>query len=383
MSLDKLIYLDNAATTRVAPEVVAAMEPYFLDNFHNPATLYRDGEKAAAAMQAAREQLAGLLGASPQEIYYTSGGTESNNWVIKAALLGQEKKHVVTSASEHHAVLDPLKYLHELIGCEVTILGVDGEGRVDPDDLRSALRPDTALVSIMYGNNETGTVQPIAELAAVARAQGVLFHTDAVQAVGKVPLDMKALGVDFLSLSGHKFHGPKGAGALFIRRDATLASFQHGGGQEQGRRAGTNNVPGIVGLGKAAELARASLEAERKKQGELVERLWKKLSDSISGIRRNGHPDFRLPGILNLCVEGVEGEMVLLHLDQRGVQVSSAAACMAGSIEPSYVLAAMGVPAEVARGAVRFSLGRETTAAEIERVIEIMPAVVARLRRMK
>lgn len=380
MNAKKIIYLDNAATTPAAPEAAAAMQPYFSDLFGNPATLYRTGTTAARAVDTAREQLAALLGADPEEIFFTSGGTESNNWILKVLAWHGDKKHLITDAIEHHAVLETVHYLEKHFGCPATILPVDRHGLVSAERLREALRPDTALVSIMHANNEIGSVEPIAELAAIAHEKGALFHTDAVQSVGKIPINVRELGVDALSLSAHKFHGPKGVGALFVKRGIGLPPFHHGGGQERGRRAGTTNVAGVVGMGVAADLARKHLAETGTREWRLVERLWEGLSASIPGLLRNGHPQKRIPNLLSICVSGIEGEALLLDLDRRGIQVSSGSACTTGNPEPSHVLKALGLPPEIARGSLRLSLSRYTTAEEIEEVIQILPGVVERLR---
>jgi len=377
------IYLDNAATTRVLPGVFEAMKPYFGERYGNAASRYYEaGRQAAAALEKAREEIAGLINARPDEIYFTAGATESSNWVLQSLLLGAQKKHVIVSAIEHHSVLEPVEALAKLAGVEATLLPVDGLGRVDPAALDKAIRPDTALVSVMHANNEIGTVQPIAELAAVARAKGVPFHTDACQTVGKIPVDVQALGIDLLSLSGHKFHAPKGIGALWLRKGQRLRPLLHGGGQERNRRAGTSNVAGAVGLGAAAVWMRARLAEYAAHEIALVERLWRGLEAAIPKIRRNGDPSGRVPGILNVAVQGAEGEAILGYLDMMGVMASSGSACTSGSLDPSHVLLAVGLPAEVAHGSIRFSLSGETTEAEIDRVIATVPGVVERLRAM-
>ncbi|MFH0910183.1 MAG: IscS subfamily cysteine desulfurase [Planctomycetota bacterium] len=379
------IYLDNAATTRVAPEAVEAMRPFFDLSYGNAATLYTLGTEASVAVEEAREQVASLIhAADPEEIVFTSGGTESDNWVLASSVLGTKKKHLVTSAIEHHAILEPCARLQKLgLGVEVTVLPVDGLGRVDPGALRSALRADTALVSIMHANNEIGTIEPIRALAAVARERGVLFHADAVQTVGKIPVDVQDLGVDFLSLSGHKFHGPKGVGALYLRRGARLKPFQHGGAQERNRRGGTTNVPGVVGMGEAARLAKEALVGEGPRLRGLVERLWKAIEERIPQVVRNGDPEAALPGLLSICVAGAEGEAMIMYLSlEHGICVSSGSACSTGSLDPSHVLLAIGRPAEVAHGSLRLSLSRYTTAEEIETVIRALPREVERVRAM-
>lgn len=380
----KKIYLDNAATTRVDPEVVAAMNPYFDSIFGNPASKYYEaGRGAMKALDTSREQVATLLNAqSTDEIYFTSCATESNNWVIHNALLGSDKKHLVTSAIEHHAILEPLEFLAKTVGAEFTVLPVDETGIVDPAVLKAAIRDDTALVSIMYANNEIGTTQAIKDLARVAHESGVPFHTDACQAAGKIPLDVEELGVDLLSISGHKFHAPKGIGVLYARRGTRLKAFIHGGGQERRRRAGTSNIPGIVGIAKAAQLAQTHMPTEAPRESALVEKLWTALEREIPQIRRNGNSENRIPNLLSICVVGVEGEAVLGYLDSYGIMVSSGSACASGSLDPSHVLIAIGLPPEIAHGSLRFSLSRETTAADIDEVIKIMPPVVEKVRSM-
>ena len=382
MSEQKLIYLDNAATTRVDPEVFEAMRPYFCDNYGNSASQYYElGRRSRAALDASREQLAALLNAAPEEIFFTAGATESDNWVVSATALAGKKKHIVTSAVEHHAILEPLEWFKKNGYCDFTVLPVDKFGRVNPGDLKQAIRDDTGLVTIMHANNEIGTMQPIAQLAAIARDAGVPFHTDATQSVGKIAVDVKALGVDTLSLSAHKFHGPKGIGALYIKKGTRIAPFIHGGGQENNRRAGTSNIPGAVGMGKAAELA-AGYIADGPRQAGLVEEIWTGLSGKIKKIHRNGDPKDRIPNILSVCVEGAEGEAILGYLDMFGLQVSSGSACTSGSLDPSHVLLACGVPVELAHGSIRISLSHESTPGDAAFVVEKMPEVVARLRTM-
>ena len=375
------IYLDHAATTPVAPEVLEAMRPYFRDDFANAATLYDSGRRAAEAVARAREQVAQLLGAaSPDEVFFTSGGTESNNWAIQATAQRKPGRPIVTSTIEHPAVLRTVQFVEKAYGCPAVYLPVDAYGLLNPDDLRGAIRDDTALVTLMHANNEIGTLEPLAELAAVARERGVPFHTDAVQAVGKVPIRVAEFGVDMLSLSAHKFGGPKGVGALYVRRGVRLGPLLHGGEQEGGRRGGTTNVPGVVGLGAAAALAQASMEENAARESAFVERLWQGLSARIPQIRRNGHPTRRLPRILNVSLAGAEGEAVLLTLDEQGIQIAAGSACASGGHDPSHVLLALGVPSELARATVRFSLGSETTAAEIDRTIEATVATAQHLR---
>jgi cysteine desulfurase len=381
--MDNLIYMDHAATTPLDPEVFAAMEDYLREQFGNPSTLYSLGGQAAQAMEATRERVAAHLGAKPDEIFFTSGGTESNNWVLKgiADAHANKGKHLITSTIEHHAVLEPLQHL-EKRGYEVTRVRVDGTGRVDPEEVRKAIRPDTILVSIMHANNEVGTIQPLAEIGAIAREAGIFFHTDAVQTAGKVPIAVEDLNVDLLSLSAHKFHGPKGVGALYMRKRVRVTPLLHGGGQERRRRAGTHNVAGIIGLGKALDLAVERMDEEQAREKALRDRLWAGIQERVPDVALNGHPTDKLAGVLNFRVEGVEGEAMILLLDMNSISVSSGSACTTGSLEPSHVLLAMGIPAELAHGSLRVSLGRVNTEKEIDYFLEVFPAIVARLREM-
>ena len=381
--MNKVIYLDHAATTPADPEVVAAMLPWHSQEFGNPSTVYSLGLSAAEALQEARETVARAIVCSPEEVYFTSGGTESDNWALKGAAdaLEAKGKHIITSSIEHHAVLETTEYL-EKRGFEVTRVPVDSGGLVDPEDVRRAFRPDTILISIMHANNEVGTIQPIAEIGRIAKEAGVLFHTDAVQTGGKIPLDVDALGVDLLSMSAHKFYGPKGVGLLYMRKKTKITPLLHGGGQERGRRAGTHNVPGIVGLAKALELAEARMAADAAREAPLRDRLWSGLEASIPCIFQNGDPAHRLPCNLNVRLEGIEGESMILMLDMEGICVSSGSACTTGSLEPSHVLLAMGIPAENAHGSLRVTLGRSTTDEDIDYFLEVFPPIVARLREM-
>ncbi len=379
----RVIYLDHASTTPTDPEVVSAMLPWFTEQYGNPSTVYSLGLTAAQAVQNARESLAGHLGASPEEIYFTSGGTESDNWAILGAASAHHKKgrHLVTSAIEHHAVLETVEYLEKL-GYEVTRVPVDGSGLVDPDGVRKAIRPDTVLVSVMHANNEVGTIQPIAEIGKITREAGVLLHVDAVQTAGKQPLDVEELGVDLLSVSAHKLYGPRGVGLMYLRKRTRIDPLLHGGGQERGRRAGTHNTPGIIGMAKAFDLAAESMSDDAVREGALRDRLWSGLSESIEAIHLNGDLVHRLPGNLNVRVEGIEGEAMILMLDMEGICVSSGSACTTGSLEPSHVLLAMGIPAENAHGSLRITLGRSTTPEDIDHFIKVFPPIVARLREM-
>ncbi|HIE50221.1 MAG TPA: cysteine desulfurase NifS [Armatimonadetes bacterium] len=379
----KRIYLDHAATTPVHPEVGEAMLPYLTERFGNASTLYSFGREAKEALEEAREKVASLIGANPQEVFFTSGGTESDNWALIGVMFARERKgrHLITSAIEHHAVLETCRFL-ERRGFEVTYLPVDADGLVDPEEVKKALRPDTVLVSIMHANNEIGTIEPLEEIGEMLQQREVLFHTDAVQTVGSIPVDVKALQVNLLSLSGHKLYGPKGVGALYIRRGTRIWPFIHGGGQERNRRAGTENVAGIVGLGKACELAAVDLEERAERLKQLREQLIEGLFARIEDIRLNGHRTRRLPNNVNICVEGVEGESMLLMLDWEGIAVSTGSACSSGSLEPSHVLEAIGVPPAIAQGSLRFTFGRENSEEDVERVLEVLPPIVTRLREM-
>ena len=381
--MEKVIYLDHASTTPADPEVVEVMRPWFGEEFGNPSTVYSLGLTAAQAVQQARESVADALGAEPEEIYFTSGGTESDNWAVLGTADAQTKKgrHLITSAVEHHAVLETMEFL-EKRGYEFTRVPVDGGGLVDPEEVRKAIRPDTVLVSIMHANNEVGTIQPLADIGRVAREAGVLFHTDAVQTAGKLPLDVNELGVDMLSLSGHKFYGPKGVGVMYLRKRARITPLLHGGAQERNRRAGTHNVPGIVGLAKALEISRSRMTEDSAREAELRDRLWEGLRYNIVGIHLNGHPTERLANNLNVRLDGIEGESMILMLDMEGICVSSGSACTTGSLEPSHVLLALGIPAEHAHGSLRVTLGRSTTADDIDHFIDVFPPIVDRLRQM-
>ena len=377
------IYMDHAATTAVRPEVLEAMLPYFTEHFGNPSSIYGLAKDSKKAMEAARAQVAAGLGAQPEEIFFTGGGSESDNWALIGIAEARENKgkHIITSAIEHHAILHTCEYL-ERRGFSVTYLPVDEYGMVNPEDLRKALRPDTILVSVMLANNEIGTIQPIAELAKIAHEGGALFHTDAVQAVGHVAIDVKELEVDLLSLSGHKLGASKGVGALFVKKGVAIRSFIHGGAQERNHRAGTENIPGIVGLGKAVELAVAEQEAESARLTGLRDRLIEGILGAIPYARLNGHPTKRLPGNVNISFEFIEGESILLLLDMYGICASSGSACTSGSLDPSHVLLAIGLPHEKAHGSLRLTLGRENTAEQVEFVIEKLPPIVERLRQM-
>ena len=373
------IYLDNNATTRIDRAVVDAMLPYLRDFYGNPSSMHRFGGQVGAAVQNARSQVARLLGAEDSEIIFTSRGSEGNNTAIHAALSAQpDKRHIITTEVEHPAVLNVCKHL-EKKGYSITYLSVNRQGQLDITELEAAITGGTALVTMMYANNETGTIFPIEDVGAIAKEYGATFHVDAVQAVGKVPIDLSTSTIDLLTLSGHKLHAPKGVGALYVRRGFRFRPFLIGGHQERGRRAGTENVPGIIGLGKAAELARLhfqNVDRERK----LRDRLERGLFDRISDIEVNGHPTQRLPNTTNIGFKYIEGEAILLMLDKEGICASSGSACTSGSLEPSHVLRAMGIPYTILHGSIRFSLSRFTTEAEVDRVLEVMPEIVDRLR---
>ncbi len=381
--MNQLVYLDNSATTPVKPEVLEAMLPYLKDEYGNPSSIYRKAAAAEIAVRTAREQVAEALGAGANEIFFTACGTEADNWAIKGVALANQKKgkHIITSQIEHHAVLHTVQYL-EKMGFSVTVLPVDGEGKVSPDALRDAIREDTVLASIMMANNEIGTVQPIRELAAIAKEKGVLFHTDAVQAVGSLAIDVKELGVDLLSLSAHKFGGPKGVGALYIKRGTRIDNFMHGGAQERNRRGGTENVAGIAGLGKAISLATANIEEKAARITALRDKLIAGIEKEIPHIRFNGHRTARLPGNVNFCFQYIEGEALLLRLDAKGIAASSGSACTSGSLDPSHVLLALGLPHEIAHGSLRLSIGEQNTEEEIDYVLKVLPDIVNTLRQM-
>ncbi len=376
------VYLDYASTTPVDPEVEAAMRPFFADRFGNAGSVHAFGQAARTGVDGARAQVARLLGAEPREVVFTSGATEANNAAIAGAVLargGPRGTHIITAATEHHAVLEPCRWL-ERQGVALTVLAVDAHGVVDPESVRAALRPETAIVSIMHGNNEIGTIGPVAEIAVIARAHGVLVHTDATQSAGIVPLDVRALGVDLLSMSAHKRYGPKGIGALYVRHGTCLDAFLHGGSQERGRRGGTENVPGIVGFGVAARLAMERMADDAARIAGHRDRLVPGVA-ALDGAHLNGHPERRLPGIVSVSFEGAESESLLLALDLEGVAASSGSACTSGSLEPSHVIASLGLRPEVAAGTLRFSLGRHTTAEDVDRVLQVLPSILASVRR--
>ena len=377
------VYLDNAATTRVFTEVVDEMIPYFVEDYGNPSSLYDFGQREKDAITDARKRIAGHINARAQDIYFTSCGTESDNWALKATADAYKAKgrHLITSSIEHHAIKHSMEWL-ETQGFEVTYLPVDSYGLVNPADLESALRPDTTLVSIIHGNNEIGTIQPIKELAAIAHSHGALFHTDAVQSVAHTPIDVEDLGVDMLSSSAHKFHGPKGVGFLYIRKGVKSRSFMHGGDQERRRRAGTENVPYIMGMAKAMDMCMANLDERIAQMRELRDYLIERVMAEVEHVRLNGHPTQRLANNVSFCFEFVEGESLLLSLDHEGIMASSGSACASGSLDPSHVLLAIGLPHEIAHGSLRLSLGEDTTREEIDYTIEVIKAVIVKLRKM-
>ncbi len=380
----KKVYLDNAATTRVRDEVISAMLPYFTEYYGNPSSLHLFAREAAKGLDAARAQVAAALNATPQEIVFTGGGSEGDNMVLRGIARAYQKQgaHIITSAVEHHAVLHTLEALEKEQGLSVTYLPVDEYGRVSAAQVEQAIRPDTILVSIMFANNEVGTIMPVEEIGRVCRAHKVLFHTDAVQAVGHVPIDVEAMHIDLLSLSAHKFHGPKGVGALYVRKGVRLPALITGGGQERKKRAGTENVPGIVGLGVAIELAVAELAENTKAMCALRDRLISGMEARIPEIKLNGHRSQRLPNNVNFSIRYIEGESILLMLDLNGIAASSGSACTSGSLDPSHVLLAMGLTHEVAHGSLRLTLSRYTTPEEIDYVLEILPPIIEKLRAM-
>ena len=377
------IYLDNAATTAVSPEVLEAMLPYFTQCFGNPSSIHSTGRDARRVVDAARKQVAAAIGAQPQEIYFTAGGSESDNWAIKGTAFAKRSKgnHIITSAIEHHAVLHTCAWL-EKQGFEVTYLPVDEFGRVRVEDVEKAITDKTILITIMAANNEIGTIQPIAEIGKLAHDKGILFHTDAVQAIGAMPIDVNAMHIDMLSMSGHKFHGPKGIGALYIRKGVKIEQYLHGGAQERGQRAGTENLAGIVGMGKAIEIATQHLEENAARLTVLRDKLIDGILAEIPDVRLNGHRTQRLPNNVNVSVRYVEGEALLLRLDLAGIAGSSGSACTSGSLDPSHVLLAIGLPHEIAHGSLRLSLGTDTTEAEIDEVLDKLPGIVKNLRDM-
>lgn len=381
--MNEFIYLDNAATTAVRPEVVDAMMPYFTEVYSNPSSVYRFAGEAKKAMEDAREQIAGFIGAKAAEIYFTGGGSESDNWAIKSVAENyrEKGKHIITSRIEHHAVLHTCEWL-EKKGYEVTYLDVDEDGMISLDELEKAIRPDTILITIMFANNEIGTIEPVKEIGEIARKHGVLFHTDAVQAFAHVPVDVEEMNIDLLSASGHKFYGPKGIGFLYIKNGLKISPLLHGGAQERSRRAGTHNVPGIVGMAKAAEIAIADMKGNAEKETEIRDHLIHRIEEEIPYVRVNGHREKRLPGNVNVCFRFVEGESLLIMLDQKGICASSGSACTSGSLDPSHVLLAIGLPHEIAHGSVRLTLSDNTTMEEADYVVDNLKEIVERMRSM-
>lgn len=379
----KRIYLDYAATTPTHPDVVEAMLPYFTNSFGNPSSIYACGQDAKEAIEGARASVAALIGARDEEIIFTSGGTEADNAALKgvAYASGGRGQHIITSSIEHHAILETSHFL-ETQGFEITYLPVDEYGMVDPDDVRRAITDKTIIVSIMHANNEVGTIQPVAEIARITREAGVYLHTDAVQAVGHISFTVDELGVDLLSLSAHKLYGPKGVGAFYIRKGTKLVSFMHGGEQEYGRRASTHNVPGIVGLGKASQIARQETDEEAERVTRLRDKLRNGILENIDHVRLNGHPQVRLPNNLNVSISYAEGEAMCLKLDREGICCSTGSACTSAATEPSHVLTALGLDPLQSHSSLRFSLGKWTTEEEIDRVLEVLPRIVAKLRAM-
>lgn len=381
--MDKYIYMDNAATTPVKKEVLDEMLPYFNVNYGNPSSIYTLGSKSKNAISISREKVAKAINADPREIFFTAGGSEADNWAIKGVAYANKDKgnHIITSKIEHHAVLHTCEYL-EKEGFRVTYLDVDQYGIVDLEQLKKSITDDTILISIMFANNEIGTIQPIKEIGKIAKEKGIYFHTDAVQAIGHIKIDVNELNIDLLSMSAHKFYGPKGIGALYVRKGVKIDPLITGGGQERNRRAGTENVPGIVGMGKAIELAYENLEGKNAKLIKLRDRMINKILEKIDYVRLNGHPTNRLPGNVNVCFEFIEGESILLSLDMEGIAASSGSACTSGSLEPSHVLLAIGLSHEIAHGSVRLTLGDFNTEEEVDYVVEKLAEIVSRLRSM-
>ena len=378
----KRIYMDHAATTPTDIEVVREMEPYFTQKYGNPNSVHSCGQEAREAVEEARKKVARLIGANPSEIIFTSGGTESDNYAIKGIAWANQKKgnHIITSQIEHHAVLHSCHFL-EKHGFKVTYLPVDKYGLIDPGDVKKAITGKTVLVTIMHANNEIGTIEPIRDIAKITKEAGVYFHTDSVQTVGHIPIEVNELGVDMLTMSGHKLYGPNGVGVLYLRKGIRIESLMDGGSQEKNRRAGTENVAGIVGIGKAAELAEKRLaQGEEDKIIKLRDKLIKEILNKVENVRLNGHPSNRLPGNVNFCFEFIEGESMLLNLDMEGIAASSGSACTSGSLEPSHVLLAIGLPPEIAHGSLRLSLGKDNTEEEVDYLIDILPKIIKKLR---
>lgn len=381
--MKKIIYLDNAATTKTSPEVVEAMLPYFTEQYGNASAIYSIGSANKEVISKARKDIADVLGAKENEIYFTAGGSESDNWALKATCeaYGAKGKHIITSKIEHHAILHTCEYL-EKQGYEVTYVDVDENGVIKMDDLKAAIRPDTILISVMFANNEIGTIEPVKEIGALAHEHGILFHTDAVQAFGQVPINVDEMNIDMLSSSAHKLHGPKGIGFLYIRKGVKIRSFVHGGAQERKRRAGTENVPGIVGFAKAAQIAQETMAERTAKEIELRDYLIERVMAEIPYTKLNGHRTDRLPNNANFSFQFIEGESMLIMLDDKGICASSGSACTSGSLDPSHVLLAIGLPHEIAHGSLRLTLSEETTKEDIDFTVDNLKAIVERLRSM-
>lgn len=380
---NKMIYFDHAATTPVKPEVIEEMMPYYTSKFGNASSIYSIGRESKKAIEEARERVAKALGAMPREIFFTGSGSEADNWAIKGVAYSNKDRgnHIITTAIEHHAVLHTCQYL-ESDGFEVTYLPVDENGLVTAEQVKNAIKPNTILITIMFANNEIGTIQPIAEIGKIAKENNIYFHTDAVQAIGNIPINVNELKVDLLSLSAHKFYGPKGVGALYIKKGVKITTFLHGGAQERGRRASTENVPGIVGFGKAIELATENIEQYNKKLIELRDRTIEEITKRVPFIKLNGDRYKRLPGNVNFSFEFIEGESLLLMLDMKGIAASSGSACTSGSLDPSHVLLAIGLAHEIAHGSLRISFGDENTHEDVDYLMEVLPLIVERLREM-
>ena len=383
MNTNKAIYMDHAATTYTKKEVLEEMLPFFTEHFGNPSSIHKFGRDVRRSVDNARDKIAKALGALPEEIYFTAGGSEADNWAVKGAAYANKNKgnHIITTNIEHHALLHTCEYL-EKEGFKVTYLPVDEYGMVSVEDVRNAITDKTILISIMYANNEIGTIQPIAAIGSLAKEKGIYFHTDAVQAVGSVKIDVKEQNIDMLSLSAHKFYGPKGIGVLYVRKGVKLLNLLHGGAQERGRRAGTENTPGIIGLAKAIELATDNLEENSIRISALRNKLIKGVMEKIPYTRLNGHPEKRLPGNANFCFRYIEGEALLLNLDMKGIAGSSGSACTSGSLDPSHVLLAIGLPHEIAHGSLRLSIGDANTEEDVDYVLEVLPEIIDRLRQM-
>lgn len=382
--MNKLIYLDNAATTKTAPEVLEAMLPYFSEYYGNPSSIYDFGQKSKEAVTRGRQQIADVLNAKKEEIYFTAGGSEADNWALKATFEAYKSKgnHIITTKIEHHAILHTCEYLEKERGAKITYLDVDENGIVRLDELEKAITPETILISVMFANNEIGSIQPIKEIGRIAREHGILFHTDAVQAFCQVPIDVDECNIDMLSSSGHKINGPKGIGVMYIRKGVKIRSFIHGGAQERQRRAGTHNVPGIVGIGKAAELAVANMQKNTEYEIKLRDHLIERVLHEIPYTRLNGDRTDRLPNNANFCFRFIEGESMLILLDQAGICGSSGSACTSGSLDPSHVLLAIGLPHEIAHGSLRLTLSEKTTMEEIDYTVDKLKAIIERLRSM-